>query len=94
MHGEDNGASAVPAECSYRLSLVGEGVHVRKKPGVNQTLSLFAAIGANIVNADPREVAARLACYTQHNLLLGASWAINHWYNLCSFANETVYHPY
>jgi len=50
--------------------------------------------GANIVNADPREVASRLACYEQHGVPVGACWALNHWHSLWSFANSTVYSPY
>ena len=50
--------------------------------------------GAYIVNADPRELASRLACYKQHNLEVGASWAINHWHSLLSYANTTVYTHY
>jgi hypothetical protein len=50
--------------------------------------------GANIVNADPAEVYRRMACYKQHELPIGASWAINHWHDLMTFANSTVYHPY
>eukprot|EP00039_Didymoeca_costata_P026634 m.16272 g.16272 ORF g.16272 m.16272 type:complete len:364 (+) comp5651_c0_seq1:82-1173(+) len=50
--------------------------------------------GANIINADPREIASRLECYRKNNLPLGASWAINHWYGLMTYVNQTVYHPY
>ena len=50
--------------------------------------------GANIVNADPREVADRLACYERHGVPVGACWAINHWHSLWSYANATVYAPY
>lgn len=50
--------------------------------------------GANIINADPHEVASRLACYARHNLEVGCSWAMNHWYSLWTYANATVYAPY
>eukprot|EP00040_Diaphanoeca_grandis_P040027 m.260986 g.260986 ORF g.260986 m.260986 type:complete len:365 (+) comp41024_c0_seq1:119-1213(+) len=50
--------------------------------------------GANIINADPREVATRLACYKHHNLPVGCSWAMPHWYSLMTYANATVYSPY
>ena len=50
--------------------------------------------GANIVTADPREVHDRLACYRKHRLDVGASWAINHWFALSTFANATVYPVY
>ena len=50
--------------------------------------------GADIINADPHEVATRLACYAAHGFPVGCSWAINHWYYLNTYANATVYHPY
>lgn len=50
--------------------------------------------GANIVNANPAEIASRLDCYRRNNLAIGACWAISHWYSIFTFANETVYHPY
>ena len=50
--------------------------------------------GANIVNADPSEIARRMACYAKHELPIGACWAINHWHDVFTFANQTVYAPY
>ena len=50
--------------------------------------------GANIINADPHEVASRLACYEAHGFPVGCSWATPHWYSLMTYANATVYHPY
>eukprot|EP00911_Craspedida_sp_UC1_P002435 UC1_evm1s1814 len=50
--------------------------------------------GANIVNADPREIAQRLDCYRRHKLEIGACWAVPHWFGIWSYANQTVWHPY
>lgn len=50
--------------------------------------------GANIVNANPQEIALRRACYTGHGLSIGACWALPHWYYLWTYANATVYQPY
>jgi hypothetical protein len=50
--------------------------------------------GANIVNANPSEIASRMACYTKHKAPIGCSWALPHWYGLMTYANETVYAPY
>ena len=35
--------------------------------------------GANIVNANPWEIAQRMQCYAKHNAPIGASWAMPHW---------------
>ena len=50
--------------------------------------------GANIVNADPREVATRLSLYKKGAMDVGCCWAINHWWSLMTYANATVYSPY
>lgn len=50
--------------------------------------------GANIVNADPREVFERLSCYQRLSAPVGVCWALPHWYSLWTFANATVYSPY
>lgn len=36
--------------------------------------------GANIVNANPFEIAQRMTCYLEHNLAIGACWALPHWF--------------
>lgn len=50
--------------------------------------------GANIVNANPYEIAQRMQCYQKHSLPIGVSWAMPHWHDLFTFANSTVYAPY
>ncbi len=50
--------------------------------------------GANIVNANPSEIASRMSCYLENNLPIGACWALPHWYYLWTYANATVYAPY
>ena len=50
--------------------------------------------GANIVNANPSEIGARMQCYAKHDAPIGACWALPHWYGLMSYANQTVYAPY
>ena len=50
--------------------------------------------GANIVNANPQEIAERLACYARHSAPIGACWAMPHWYSIWTFANATVFNPY
>ena len=50
--------------------------------------------GANIVNANPSEIADRMRCYKEHGAPIGASWALPHWFGLMTYANQTVYAPY
>ena len=50
--------------------------------------------GANIVNANPSEIASRMQCYATHDAPIGASWALPHWYGLMAYTNQTVYAPY
>jgi hypothetical protein len=50
--------------------------------------------GANIVNANPFEIAQRSSCYREYGLEVGACWALPHWFYLWTYANATVYAPY